>query len=300
MKDFPILTSLFIVLAFGLSNCTAPQEELWIEADGSGRYTSTVDLSVMYPFLLMEIVQEDEVAEDQDPFTAMIGQMLVQQLKAESADTTFSFGDMTAKKLEAEGKSLEMMIDSLENLDPEAAGMTAEEQAQNLQMLKTMKFRLQADRSENMLKFTTISDFEDPAEMGNGAYFIMDRMGGMQGGAQEEPIEQMTQGQTQVDLQGGKLRITRKGTDPTTDPTEGTSDEDKAQIRIMEMMEMMQGMTGDQPYRLTIHFPGKVKKVKSEYAERADRETVVIEIPQEKLTDEDFEFDLTVKFKGMK
>lgn len=42
MKDFPILTSLLIVLAFGLSSCTAPQEELWIEADGSGRYASTV------------------------------------------------------------------------------------------------------------------------------------------------------------------------------------------------------------------------------------------------------------------
>lgn len=294
MKHFPILTSLFIVFAFGLSSCTATQEELWIEADGSGRYASTMDLSAMYPLLLMGIEQESEGEEGQDPFTAMIEQ----QLKAESADTTFSFGDMIAKELEAEGKSLEMMIDSLENLDPEAAGMTAEEQTRNLQMLKTitgMKIRLQADQSKSMLKFTTISDFEDAAEMGNGASFMdvlmgfRNQMSGTQGGAQEEAIQQMAKGQTQLDLQGGKLRITRKG----TDPTEGMSEEDKAQ------MQMMQGMAGDQPYRLTIHFPGKVKKVKSEYAEQTDKETVVIEIPQEKLMDEDFELDLTVKFKGL-
>jgi len=295
MKHFAILTSLFIVLVFMLSSCTATQEELWIEADGSGRYASTVDLSAMYPFLLMGIEQEDEGAEDQDPFTAMIQQ----QLKAESADTTFSFGDMIARELEAEGKNLDMLIDSLENLDPEAAGMTAEEQDRNLEMLKTMtgmKIRLQADQSESMLKFTTISDFEDPTEMDNGASFMnaiigfRNQMSGTQGGAQEEAIQQMTKGQTRIELQKGKLRIMRKG----TDPMEGMSDEDKAQ------MQMMQGMAGEQPYRLTIHFPGKVKKVKSEYAEQTDRETVVVEIPQEKLTDEDFELDLTVKFKGLK
>ena len=291
MKHFTIL---IIVLAFGLSSCTAPQEELWIAPDGSGRYASTVDLSAMYPFLLMGIEQESEGEEDQDPFTAMIEQ----QLKAESADTTFSFGDMMAKELEAEGRSLEMMIDSLENLDPETAGRTAEEQDRNLEMLKTitgMKIRLQADRSESMLKFTTISDFEDAAEMGNGSSLMNALIGfrnqtsGTQGGAQEEAIQQMAKGQTQIELQKGKLRIMRKGTDPTED----MNDEDKAQ------MQMMQGMAGEQPYQLTIHFPGKVKKVKSEYAERTDKETVVIEIPQEKLTDEDFELDLTVKFKGL-
>jgi hypothetical protein len=50
----------------------------------------------------------------------------------------------------------------------------------------------------------------------------------------------------------------------------------------------------------SLHFPGKVKKVKLAYADRTDRETAVVEIPQEKLTDEDFEPDLTVKFKGLK
>jgi hypothetical protein len=73
------------------------------------------------------------------------------------------------------------------------------------------------------------------------------------------------------------------------------SEEDKQQ------MQMVEGMLGDEPYRLTIHFPGKVKKkLNSKYATRVDKETVVIEIPQKDLKNPDMKLDLGIRFKGLK
>lgn len=291
MKHF--LYFLVLSVAIMLTSCSSNEEELWIEADGSGRYESTMDLSGLYPFILMGLnSEEEEEGEEEDPFTKMMEGLL----QSESVDTLINFSDMIARELNEEGKTLDMLLDSLQSIDIEEAGITKEEKEANLKMFReitNIKLRMQVKKSESLFKITTINTFDDIAEFEQGGNFMETMMGMRDGadmGGQSEMIEDVLGAQTQFALSGRTLNVSRRGQDMGD-----MSEEDKQQ------MQMMEGMLGDEPYRLTIHFPGKVKKkLSSEYATRVDKETVVIEIPQEDLKNPDMKLDLGIKFKGLK
>ncbi len=283
-----------------LSSCATTQEELWIEPDGSGRFVSTTDISAMYPFLMMGMMQEEEDEEEEqtegdatEPKDAM--DMLMENLlKQEKVDTVISLSGMMKEEL-PDGKTLEMMIDSMKQVPASEQGVTEEQKKMGIRALEGMmdlKMRLQASQPEQMLKFSTIQDFTEVEDFSNFGDMI-EEMGQMMG---ESPSgdaisDMMGSGTTSFSIDGKVLQISRKGMDM------GELGEGEEAAETMAMMQMFMG---DEPYRLTIHFPGKVKKVKSEYAERVDKRTVVIEIPQEKLYDPEFEFNLDVKFKGLK
>lgn len=295
MMNYTRILGLGLLLIW-LSSCTTGEEELWIEADGSGRFESTMDLSAIYPFLLMGIQQEteEEPEEDQDPFTPMLEEIL----QAESADTVIDLSALIAEGLEEEGRSIDMLMDSLRQLSPEESGKTQEELNSGIKMVQAMlnmKMRLKADQRQQMFQMTTINAFDDIQNFVNGAGFfesmmnLRDQSSGMGTGEQDQAIQQMMENQTQFALDGKTLQISRSG-----QSLEDMKEEDRQQL------EMMAGMMGNQPYRLTIHFPGKVKRPKSDFAERVDKQTVVIEIPQEHLNDPDFKMELGLKFKGLK
>ena len=61
MRLFSIL--LLLTSLFGLSSCINIEEEIWIEADGSGRSAYTLDLSEMYD-LLIEKAEEERNSAD--------------------------------------------------------------------------------------------------------------------------------------------------------------------------------------------------------------------------------------------
>lgn len=86
---------LLLILALSLQGCFSMQEEVWIEADGSGRMEATTDLSSLYPFLMMGLEQElskekdgdgkseEGMEEDGDPFTAI----MKDAMRADKIDT---------------------------------------------------------------------------------------------------------------------------------------------------------------------------------------------------------------------
>jgi len=288
-----LLYFLVLSIALMLTSCSSNEEELWIEADGSGRYESTIDLSGLYPFILMGLnSEEEEEGEEEDPFTKMMEGLL----QSESVDTLINFSDMIARELNQEGKTLDMLLDSLQSVDIEKAGITEAEKEANLKMFREMtniKLRMQVKKSASLFKITTINTFDDIAEFEQGGNF-METMMGMRDnaamGGQSEMIEDVLGAQTQFTLSGKTLNVSRRGQDMGD-----MSEEDKQQ------MQMVEGMLGDEPYRLTIHFPGKVKKkLNSKYATRVDKETVVIEIPQKDLKNPDMKLDLGIRFKGLK
>jgi hypothetical protein len=288
-----LLYFLVLSVTLMLTSCSSNEEELWIEADGSGRYESTIDLSGLYPFILMGLnSEEEEEGEAEDPFTKMMEGLL----QSESVDTLINFSDMIARELNKEGKTLDMLLDSLQSVDIEKAGITEAEKEANLKMFREMtniKLRMQVKKSASLFKITTINTFDDIAEFEQGGNF-METMMGMRDnaamGGQSEMIEDVLGAQTQFALSGKTLNVSRRGQDMGD-----MSEEDKQQ------MQMVEGMLGDEPYRLTIHFPGKVKKkLNSKYATRVDKETVVIEIPQKDLKNPDMKLDLGIRFKGLK
>ena len=280
-------------LVLFLTSCSSNEEELWIEADGSGRYESTMDLSGIYPFLLMGLNSEtEEEGEEEDPFTLMLKNMI----QSGSVDTVINFASIIEKDLKEDGRSIEMLMDSLKAINPEEMGITEEEKQSNIQMVKDLtglQLRMQINQSGPLFKITTINNFDDISAFKKGGNFmetLMSMSGRESMGGQQAMVEDVLGSQTQFSLDGGTLKVTRRGQDMGD-----MSAEDKQQ------MQMVEGMLGNEPYRLTIHFPGKVKKrLDSKYATVVDNQTVLIEIPQEELKKPELEFDLGIKFKGLK
>lgn len=279
----------FMILFF-LTSCSSNEEVLWIEADGSGRHESTMDLSGIYPFLLMGLSSESE--EEEDPSTAAFKELL----QSASLDTVLNLASLIEGQLRKEGRSLDLMLDSLKSVDPEQAGISAEEVQSNLQTAQNLmrtNLRMQIEKSSSTFKITTINTFDDIAEFEEGGNFMETMMGlsGAPVGGQADMVQDLAEARTRFSLKNGKtLKVIRAG-----QPQPELSEEEQQQ------MQMVEGMLGDEPYRLTIHFPGKVRKrLNSKYATRTGKETVAIEIPQEDLKNPDLKLDLGIKFKGLK
>lgn len=289
-----------LIAALSLQSCLNVQDEIWIEADGSGRYESATDLSNLYPFIMMGINEEKpEDGEEADPFT----QWLKTSLQEGKVDTMLNFRGMmeTAMQEQMPGMSYDQMINFLEN-EPLPDDMTEQERETVLSLLETvgqMQMRMQVDPDKSMLKTTNITTFGGVDELQNMSQMMdvimqLAQMGESGPNPLEDPqtqamLDQLGNAQTALDINKGVLRIRRAGMDLSM-----MGDE------LKEMMPMMKMFLGDQPYRLTIHLPGKVKKISSDVVTKIDRNTVQLEIPLDDLFDPETLIDVEVKFKGMR
>lgn len=301
MKNICNLT-LLLMLALGLQGCFSMQDEVWIEADGSGRFEATTDLSSMYPFLMMGLQEElnkekdgDGKAEDSDPMTSIMKGMLM----AEEVDTTFEFQDMMAEAMAQEGMNWEEMLDSIRNA-PATEDFSNDQRQVVLgvfEEMADMKMRIRSSKSEQVFKTTNIQDFSSVDEVGSSGGIMSkimelaaaDKSGPMGQGEEFDAImQQMTNAMTQLDLDGNTLRIRRSGMDVSIFGEEFTQN-----------FAMVKMFLGNDPYRMVIHFPGKVKKISSSVAEKLDKNTVAIEMPLDDLFDPEKQIDVEIQFKGL-
>lgn len=307
MKNFCNLM-LLLILAIGLQGCFSMQEEVWIEADGSGRMESTTDLSSFYPFLMMGLEEElskekdgdgkpdadGMVEDDGDPFT----DMMKEAMRAGELDTTFNFRDMIASAMEEDGMDWDMMMDSLRN-SPGDEEMTEQQKDMMVDMMEgfaDMRIRMQTSKEDQIFKMTNIQDFVSVEEAGSMGSSLMEMISMMEGGTSDfggdevdAIMSQMFDAQTSMDIDGNTLRVRRAGMDLSL-----LGDEAEQSIAMIKMF------MGNEPYRMILHFPGKVKKISSDIAEKVDKTTVAIEIPFTDLFDPETLIDVEIQFKGLK
>lgn len=300
--------SLLLILALALQGCFSMQDEVWIEADGSGRMEATTDLSSMYPFLMMGLQEEmnkdksgdgkSEIRkEHRDPFTTMMKDMVT----AEEVDTTFSFQDMMNSTLAEENMSWDQMLDSLQNAsDEDLSGTQKEAMLAMFEEMAGMRIRMQSSQANQTFKTTSIQDFAAIDEMASIGNVMTQLMGAMAeeegagspfgpGGEADAIISQFSDAQTNFDLDGNTLRVRRAGLDMSF-----LGEEFEQNFAMIKMF------LGNDPYRLLIHFPGKVRKISSPIAEKIDRNTVAIEMPLDDLFDPEKRIDVEIQFKGLK
>ncbi len=299
---------LLLILALSLQGCFSMQEEIWIESDGSGRMEATTDMSSFYPFLMMGLEQEmakekdgdgkpeGGMEKDSNPFTAVMKDVMA----AEEVDTIFNFREMIESGLGEEGMTWDMMMDSIRN-SPSDVDMTDEQKDMAVDIMEEIadtRVRMQASKEEQMFKWTSIQDFanvEETGSMGNSFMEMMNMMEGAsgQGFGQDDEMDammsQMMEAQTSLQLDGNTLRIRRAGMDLSM-----LGEEAEQSLGMIKMF------LGNEPYRMVLHFPGKVKKISSPMAEKIDKNTVAIEIPFNDLFDPETMIDVEVQFKGLK
>lgn len=288
-------------LIFSLSSCFNTNDELWISADGSGRFETTTDLSSVYPFLMMGLESELEKSkkegqsgESGDEFKDMFMGML----KGAKIDTTFDVQNIMTSALSKDGMSVDDFWNEMENKLDEEEDMNDAQKEATITMMDQLfhsKLRMQADKENQVFKTTMIQSFESFENFSSLGKDLMEVLPYIDGkgdsplGANElASMDQLFNSFTQMDIEDGTLRIRRSGLDLSSLGGE-----------MKEVAPMLRMFLGNSPYRLTIHLPGKVKKV-SEGVEKIDKKTVAIEMSLDDLFNPEKSIDYQIKFKGLK
>lgn len=295
MKPLTLLLTTFI-LGVLLTSCLNVDEEIWIESDGSGHYESTTDLSALLPIISMGMQQKADNTEEGNPMDVMMEKIF----SAENMDTLLNFGDLMNETLAEKGLSWEMMLDSMQQLS--STEVTTAQQEALLDVFETVsaiRMRLQVNKNEPLLKTTNIQDFTHVDQLSSLTDAIqkittlMDEDEGSSSpfGANGSDVifEQLFGGKTIIDLEGDVLRVRRTGIDISL-----LGEEFEQNFAMVKML------LGNKPYRLTIHFPGKVKKISSDLIKKIDKKSVMIEIPLNELFDPEMQLDASIVFKGLK
>jgi len=292
-------TVVLLILAIVFTGCFSSKEEVWINADGSGKMETVSDMSDMYPFIAMGMAAEKEkIANGEDvddnPFMDL--------MMAEEMDTTFVLKDFMTDAMNKENLTWEQMLDSI-RYAPTPEGkepLSAEDREAMVQVFESMmetKMRWQVSQQDQMMKSTQIQDFADVNDLKDktgGMMEMMKKIGEISGdrGDQEDKeimgmFDQLSSAVTLLSLSGNKLRIKRTGMDLSSLGEENE-----------QMLSMMQ-MFLKEDYQIIIHFPGKVKKVSSDVAQIVDNNSIKIEFPMEDLFDPQLNIDVEIVFKGL-
>lgn len=289
------------VLGFGLMSCTGSNDELWFNADGSGTYQSTSDMSQMLPFLMMGLESGGEGEEKAEM------EMIKALFSGEKVDTIFPMSTLLDFAAKEEGKSVDELFGELEQemlSTGEVPDSIRTSFTNVFDFIRALKFRIHLDKKEMEFNVGTIYDFSEFGQMKLLAndFVRLGRFAEEQEAEKEgkdfSPMNAFDMVQSSISnmpdyvFDGNYFRYSFKGMDMSSlleDGPDGIS-------------SMMSQFMGSEDYTLTIHLPGKIKKIKAsnDSVEKIDKKTIRIKTPLKELYNADYAFDLEVKFKSKK
>lgn len=304
-RFMPFLTLLTVLFLF--NSCGTSSEELWIESDGSGRLEIGSDLSNMYPLMMMGLEKELDKGEDEETMATGSNEKQKNQLmaffKRPNLDTLINLQDLLmATAPEKFGTSEEDFWNTLE-AEMRADDTMPEGQKQAIfDMLKNLlswDIKFQTDQEKQFFRTATVQSFDNLSNIHDWVNDMVEFAEEMAKN-DEDGTGEMKElavvkdilgggGMTNYELIDDELHITRKGQDMGT----MLGENEEAQQAMM----MMKMFLGNKPYKITVHLPGKVKKISDPNATIIGKKTVEIEIPQEDLFDPEKELDIRIKFK---
>ncbi len=289
------------VLGFGLFSCTGSNDELWFNPDGSGTYQSTTDMSQMLPFLAMAMESEKEGEGDGEL------EIIKALFSGEKIDTIFPMKSLLDLAAKEEEKSVDELFQELEQemLSTGEVPDSIRSSFNNFfDFFKALKFRIQMDKKEMVFNIGTIYEFSEFGQMKILAndFVRLSRYVGEQEAEEEgrdfSPMSAFNMIQSSINnmpdyvIDGNYFRYKFNGMDMSSLMEDGPDG----------IGAMMSQFMGSEDYTLTIHLPGKIKKIKAnnDSVEKVDKKTIVIKTPLKEMYNADYNFDLEVKFKSKK
>ena len=268
------------------------KEEIWINADGSGRQETVMDMSAMLPFMMMamsedggfeellgleeedydesdeypsdeadeDMEEEEEYAIDEETADEDDNEFLELFESGEPFDTLISFRTLFEEEAAKEGKTAEEAFEEM--MANEFTSMEDKMLAGDMfDRFMRASMRLKFDPESEEMFFSFIDNFRhiDAMLFSN----FGDLMKAMEkfdpsGSSDEmgmEELDFMNKAQTKYVYEPGKITITREPIaieDFMDEEDEEMSDED---------LEMMMAMMGGADHKLIIHVPGTVTEV---------------------------------------
>lgn len=252
-----VFTTFTAILMLTFTGCIDIVEEIFLNKDGSGKYTMRMDMSGMMGMIKMMSAMEGMEGEEGE---ASEGDALKNLMTKEASDSTMYLKDVSPEVLKqfADNPGFAEKVNMRINADPDES-------------VFFIDFNLDFDNMDDIDYF--FKNFDTIASMmsdGEGEGGEMDMLGGM-GGA-NNPMAGIMGGDgltRYFDLKKRTLIRRDAAQGETMEEMDDMSAEDK------QMMDMM---FGDAVYKMTYHFPGKVKKMTNNDATlSADKKTVTLE-----------------------
>lgn len=271
------------VLLLTSTSCIDIVEEMFLNKDGSGKYTMRMDMSGMISMIKMMSSMEDfgeesgeEGEEGEAPEEDVFDNLLTSK---EAVDSTMYLKDADPELLAQfkDNPGFAEKVNIRMNADPDEG-------------VFHIDFNLDFDNMDDMdyffKNFDKIAAMMDDGDEEGGE---MDMLGGMGAGADSPLSGIMGDGITRYfDLRKRTL-IRRDATQKEMD-----SELDDLSAEDKQMMEMM---FGDASYKMIYHFPGKVKKMTHREATlSADKKTVMLEGGMMDYLNGDFKVANIIKF----
>ena len=306
-----LLYSLFICFVFSFSSCSEYGEEIWLNADGSGKYQMTQDMSQMLPFIEMGIESakqkmEDKSENDVDETSDndFNPEKLMNIFASGKVDTTITMESIMKKSFEKDGKiftkeSMKEEFFKKMNEEEEFRGTPAEKEKiwSFFEGIMNMTNRIQYDQEYASLKNTMSQSFSSTKDMlfGNLPELIdiISKYSGEDNEKLNDPkakeaMAKMKDAFPTYEITKNMVKIRRKAMDLESDDPEAA-----------QGLAMMKGMMGNSTYTMKIHVPGKVKKV-SQAGAKFKGSTVTWTMPALDLNDTSKDLNLDIKFKPRK
>ncbi|MFK8056554.1 MAG: hypothetical protein AB8F78_10575 [Saprospiraceae bacterium] len=274
LSQFFSISLLFVAML--LTSCGTFTEEVWINADGSGRYK--LDYDAAESLAMLEMMgnmggEEDTNKSDSDNPEDVMKDALAQ----EKFDTTFNLMTVmpdSVKQIIGNKKALrQSFADQGKSISDN--GIDSLQTAFGL--LKNLDFAMRMDKGEGILGFGMTINFDNATEVGN-TFRSMDALKAMDAeSSQASGMADKMGNRTTFELVGKNKLIVRQAPAAKMDEildAAGDNAEGMDAAQIEQMLEMM----GLSSYQVKVHVPGLVKSVTgADYVKENDN-TVVLSI----------------------
>jgi len=299
---------LFLIFVFALSSCSEYGEEVWINADGSGRYEMTQDFSDMLPLIEMGLASAQAKAEEEEEngteSEGMKMDKILSLFESGKVDTLISIENLVKQSYEKDGKTYNKQAFKADffqkmNKEEDFKGTPQEKEKIWTFVSEVLKIstRIQYDNEYASLKNTMYQSFDNPKDMLFGnlpdlieivSKYADEGDNKLNDPKAKEAMEKMKDSFASYEITKNTLKVRRKAMEMDSEDPESA-----------QQMEMMKGMMGNSTYTMKIHVPGKVKKVSQDGA-KFDGSTVTWTMPALDMYDTTKDLNLDIKFKPKK
>ncbi len=274
-----------LLLGMLFTSCGTFTEEVWINADGSGRYAMDYDASESLAMLEMlgdmggdekDNPTDESVETTEDP-----EEVMKKALSREKFDTSFnlmsvmpdSVKQIISSKKELRktftdrGKSIsDQGLDSLQNA---------------FDLLGNLDFAMRMDKAESILGFGMTINFDEVASIANTfkSMTSLKSLEGEEGGAQAQAggMADKMGNRSTFEMVGKNKLIVRQAPAAKMDELLGAAG-DSSEDMDAEQMEGMLEMMGLGSYEVKVHVPGIIKSVEGATYVKENDNTVVFTV----------------------
>ncbi len=302
------LSTLLMTLlgVFALSSCGEMSQEIWVNADGTGRTTTSFDLSGM--LAMVESMGEMPSGVDGGDMPGQgLGKAMMGLPKRERFDTTINFGTMmipdSIAMLLTDRAALRSLIQERRTAG-EVTEATLDSIGQAMATLRSTEVHMQMDKVSEVFLVDMTSEVVNvnrPADFMAAAKLLVELMGeggspmpGMGGDGFGASSGGMSMPEMTLEKKSLSLRL------PIAQALDGMRQQvgrqmgnpDMSDEDLLGMLEMM----GMESYGLTVHVPGKIKEVTGAKYTHVDENTAFFKINSADLLRSGKDFSAEIDF----